>query len=103
MTRPRYNTFVITEERESFLTEVRCVSELRCNRPYLIARAIVEASKDRTIFSTRVSGVAKSRHWPASSPLAKLTHAEATRQMRTDGSTPTTLTMLLRAQEAPGF
>ena len=65
MTPPRYNTFVITEERESFLTDVRCVSELRCNRPYLIARAIVEGSKDRTIFSTRVSGVAKSRHWPA--------------------------------------
>jgi hypothetical protein len=42
MTAPRYNTFVITEERESFLTDVRCVSELRCNRPYLIGRAIVE-------------------------------------------------------------
>ena len=48
---PRYNTFVITEERESFLIEMRCVSELRCNRPYLIGRAIVEASKGRTIFS----------------------------------------------------
>ena len=68
---------------------------------YLIARAIVEGSKDRTIFSTRVSGVEKTLA-RESSPLAKLAHAEAPRQLHANGSTPTTLTMLLRAQQAPG-
>ena len=91
MTLPRYNCFVITEERESFLTDELCI-RIAMQSTHL-ARAIVEGSKDRTIFSTRVSGVEKTLA-RESSPLAKLAHAEAPRQLHANGSTP--LRMLLR-------